>query len=132
MKDYKNLYGKQSIVVCGKTISAYFFGQNNYSGELNPFTVYPDDIKISDLLSEENVYLNPFAKPNSCEIFCLAGTQKEYDDWYRDAFESYCTQEAVRRHPEINIWNNPTKEQMDILHNEENVVASTFIPWYKH
>lgn len=126
----KSLRGKQNIQVAGKTVSAYFFGPNNYT-DLNPFTVNPSDVTVEELLTTKNIYLNPFAKPDSCQIFCLGGSQYEYNQWYEDALESYCVKEACKRCPDI--WdNNTTREQWDKFDNMKQQIAMEFTPWWKH
>ena len=128
----KDLRGRQDLQVAGKTVSAYFFGPNNYT-DLNPFTVNPSDVTVEELLTTKDIYLNPFAKPDSCQIFCLGGSHYEYNKWYEEALESYCVKEACKRCPEINIWDNNTpREQWDKFDEMKQQIAMEFTPWWKH
>lgn len=131
-KIMKDLRGRQNLQVAGKEVPAYFFGPNNYT-DLNPFTVHPSDVTVEELLTTKDVYLNPFAKPDSCQIFCLGGSHYEYNKWYEDALESYCVKEACKRCPKINIWdNNTTREQWDTFDKMKEQIAMEFTPWWKH
>ena len=128
----KDLRGKCQIEVAGKTVPAYFFGPNNYT-DLNPFTVNPSDVTVGELLTTKDIYLNPFAKPDSCQIFCLGGSHYEYNKWFKDALESYCVKEACKRCPDINIWDtNTPREQWDRFDEMKKQIAMEFVPWWKH
>lgn len=123
--------GKQTITVAGKEVPAYFFGPNRLSKGLNPFTVHPDDVTVEDLLSEEGIFVNPFEKPDSTQIFLLKGDQEHFQEWFQEALTSYATEQALKLHPEIDIWGKCSKEDMVLLKTEEVKIKKEFKPWYK-
>lgn len=126
--------GKQIVEIAGREVSAYFFGPNRLSEGLNPFTVHPDDVTVEELLplAEEGVFINPFERPDSTQIFMLKGEQMWYHIWYHKALLNYATEKALELHPEIDIWGECSDEDLAILKKEIDKIKKEFKPWYMH
>lgn len=132
MTNLKDLRGAQTIELAGKEVRCYFFGENNYSAGMNPFTVNPNDITVNELLTIEGVHVNPFQKADSLSIFCLAGTQAEFDEWYQEGMEAYVTQEAVRRLGiSLEMLFHAKSEDLKAIEEQQEITRNNFKPWYK-
>lgn len=113
------------IIING--IEGYAFGENNYSGGMNPVTFDPRKYSLEQIRLLPGVFINPFAKMNGCEIFTLVGTLEQFSKWYLQGIKSYASKKAVAKYG-IPPFND--REAWDKIHAMEEEVQKNFIPWY--
>jgi hypothetical protein len=109
-------------------VKAYSFGVNNYSNGMNPVTFNPKDISWEKVAQMDGVFLNPFAQPNTLEIFALVGTQEQFDGWFEQALSSYGYKRAIAN---LGMPSNfRDEEAFEKIGNLAKQYSEEFTAWY--
>jgi len=105
------------------------FGSNNYSHGMEAIVFNPSMTTIEQVKNLPNVFLHPTVEPNSLEIFALLGTQEQFDGFFKDAKETYCSQQAVKELGGIPSYNNEGAWKK--IHEREDELWAEFKPWHE-
>jgi len=105
------------------------FGSNNYSHGVKAVIFNPATISVEQVKALPSIYLHPTLKPNSLEIFALMGSDKQFEEFYKSAKETYCSQKAVEKFGGIPQYDD--KATWKQIHDEEDRLWNDFQPWYE-
>lgn len=102
-------------------------GSNNRSHGMEAIIFNPKKTRIKEIQAMPGVFLHPTMLPNVFGIFALLGNRDQFDAFFKDAKEIYCSKKAVKQY---GLPPHNDEEAWSKIHILEEKLWDEFKPWY--